>query len=85
MEAGAGRRLWTFFRSIKPHADRFIHLYYTTLTSEILVSTREHEVIVAAIADGDPVRARQAVQENWENAAIRLSKSIAALGERGVW
>lgn len=85
VEAGAGRRLLTFFRSVKPHADRFIYLYYTTLTTEILVSTREHEVIIDAIASGDAKGARRAVRENWENAAIRLSKSIAALGERGVW
>lgn len=85
VEAGAGRRLLTFFRSVKPHADRFIHLYYTTLTTEILVSTREHEVIIDAIAAGDANQARRAVQENWENAAVRLSSSIASIGERGVW
>jgi DNA-binding GntR family transcriptional regulator len=85
VESGAGRRLSAFFHAVKPHADRFIYLYYTTLTTEILVSTREHEVIVDAIAAGDPARARRAVQHNWENAAARLSKSIAALGERGVW
>jgi hypothetical protein len=25
------------------------------------------------------------VQQNWENATIRLSRSIVAVGERGVW
>jgi DNA-binding GntR family transcriptional regulator len=85
VEAGAGRRLLTFFRSVKPHADRFIYLYCTTLTTEILVSTREHAVIIDAIASGDARGARRAVRENWENAATRLSKSIAAVGERGVW
>lgn len=85
VESGAGRRLLAFFDAVKPHADRFIYLYYTTLTTEILVSTREHEVIVDAIAAGDATAARRAVQDNWENAATRLSTSIAALGERGVW
>lgn len=85
VEAGGGRRLLAFFRAAKPQADRFIYLYYTTLTTEILVSTREHEVIIESIAAGDPAAARRAVQENWENAATRLSKSIAAIGERGVW
>jgi DNA-binding GntR family transcriptional regulator len=85
VEAGAGRRLLNFFRSVKPQADRFIYLYYTTLTTEIMVSTREHDVIIDAIAAGDPTAARRAVQDNWENAATRLHKSIAALGERGVW
>lgn len=30
-------------------------------------------------------RRRRTVQDNWENAAVRLSKSIATIGERGVW
>lgn len=85
VEAGAGRRLLSFHRSVKPHADRFIHLYHTTLTSELLVSTREHKVIIDAIAAGDASGARKAVQNNWQNATVRLSKSIAAVGERGVW
>lgn len=85
VERGAGRRLARFFHAVKPHADRFIYLYYTTLTTEILVSTREHEVIIDAIAAGDATAARRAVQDNWENAAARLGTSIAALGERGVW
>jgi DNA-binding GntR family transcriptional regulator len=85
VESGAGRRLAAFFRAVKPHADRFIHLYYTTLTTEILESTREHGLIIDAIASGDPAAARRAVQENWANAADRLASSIAALGERGLW
>jgi DNA-binding GntR family transcriptional regulator len=85
VEAGAGRQLLGFFRSMKPHADRYVHLYYTTLTTEIIVSTQEHELIVAAIDTGDATAAEQAVQTNWRNAAARLAKSITALGERGVW
>jgi len=85
VEAAAGRRLLSFFRSVKPHADRFIYLYYTTLTTEIIVSTQEHEVIIDAIAAGDAAAALHAVQTNWRNAAGRLAKSITAIGERGVW
>ena len=85
VEAGARRRLLGFFRSLKPHADRFIYLYYTTLTTEIIVSTQEHEMIVGAIDAGDAAAAQRAVRTNWRNAAARLAKSIAALGERGVW
>ncbi len=82
---GAGPRLLALFRTLKPQADRCIYLYYTTLTAEIMLSTAEHDVIIEAIAAGNATAARRAVQENWENAAVRLSKSIAALGERGVW
>ena len=85
VEAGAGPRLLGFFRSVKPHADRFIYLYYTTLTTEIIVSTLEHDVIIDAIATGDAATAHEAVQTNWRNAAERLSKSISAVGERGIW
>lgn len=85
VEAGAGRRLLSFFRSVKPHADRFIYLYYTTLTTEIIVSTQEHEVIIDAIASGEATAALRAVRTNWRNAADRLAKSITVVGERGVW
>lgn len=85
VEAGAGRRLRGFHDSIKPQADRFIHLYYTTLTTEIVESTREHGLIIRCIGEGDAAGAQRAVQSNWENAAARLSTSIARLGERGVW
>ena len=85
VEAGAGRRLLSFFQSVKPHADRFIHLYYTTLTTEIIVSTQEHETIIDAIAAGNAKAALAAVQSNWLNAVDRLAKSITAVGERGVW
>lgn len=85
VEAGAGRRLLAYCRSLKPHADRFVYLYYTTLTTEIIVSMQEHELIVAAIEAGDAAAAQRAVQTNWGNAAVRLAKSIDALGERGVW
>jgi len=85
VEAGAGRRTLGVFRSLKPQADRFIHLYYTTLTTEIIVSTQEHDLTVAAIEAGDAPAALRAVQTNWRNAAVRLRKSISALGERGIW
>jgi len=85
VQAGAGRRLQSFHDLIKPQADRFIYLYHTTLTTAITVSTREHGVIITAIADGDAAGAQCAVQNNWENAAARLCTSITRLGERGVW
>lgn len=85
VEAGTGPRLRSFHDSIKPQADRFIYLYYTTLTSEIMESTREHGVIIRAIEEGDAAGAQDAVRNNWANAAVRLSTSIARFGERGVW
>lgn len=85
VEAGAGRRLLSFFRSAKPHADRCIYLYYAALTDEIIVSTEEHEQLIDAIAAGDAPAARRAVELNWRNAARRLAASMTALGDRGVW
>ncbi|MCY7378694.1 MAG: GntR family transcriptional regulator [Gemmatimonadaceae bacterium] len=83
--AGAGRRLLSFFRSAKPHADRCIYLYYAALTDDIIASTQEHEAIIDAIASGDAQAARRAVKANWRHAAQRLAKSMTAFGERGVW
>jgi DNA-binding GntR family transcriptional regulator len=85
VEAAAGPRLLAMHRAFKPQADRYVQLYYMTLGTEVLVSTQEHEQIIRAIADGDPIAARQAVQSNWENAAGRLNKSIARFGEQGRW
>lgn len=79
------QRLWSFHDSIKPQADRSIYVYHTTLTTEIIVSTGEHAVMISAIRDGDAVGAQRAVQSNWESAAARLCASIALVGERGVW
>lgn len=42
VQAGAGRQLRSFHDSITPQTDRFIHVYHTTLTTEIIVSTAEH-------------------------------------------
>jgi DNA-binding GntR family transcriptional regulator len=85
VEAAAGPRLLALHRAFKPQADRYIQLYYTTLTTEVMTSTQEHSIIIDAIARGDATGARTAVQNNWENAARRLHKSIAQFGERGIW
>ena len=85
VEAGAGPRLLALHEATKPQAERYIRLYISSLVDEISTSVGEHDVIVRRIEAGDAVGARQAVDENWENAARRLSKVIAALGERGSW
>lgn len=85
VEAAAGPRILGLHRSTKPQAERYIRLYMSALTDEILVSVREHETIVSAIEAAEPVRAREAVETNWANAASRLSTVIGELGERGGW
>ncbi len=85
VESGAGLRLLALHDATKPQAERYIRLYISSLVDEITTSVEEHDVIIQHIADGDPVAARQAVDANWSNAAVRLSKVIAALGERGRW
>ena len=69
----------------KPQAERYIRLYISALVDEITTSVEEHNVIIRRIADGDAVGAQQAVDTNWRNAAVRLAKVIASLGERGSW
>ena len=85
VESGAGPRLLALHDATKPQAERYIRLYISSLVDEITTSVEEHDVIIRHIADGDPVAARQAVDTNWSNAALRLSKVIGALGERGSW
>lgn len=78
-------RLLTLHRAIKPQVERYSRLYITALVDELPTSVKEHESIIRAIADGDAAAAQQAVETNWRNAAGRLSRVIAQLGERGSW
>ena len=85
VESGGGPRLLALHDATKPQAERYIRLYISSLVDEITTSVEEHETIILHIERGDPVAARQAVDTNWSNAALRLSKVIGTLGERGSW
>jgi DNA-binding GntR family transcriptional regulator len=85
VEAGAGPRLLALHDSIKPQAERYIHLYTNSLLGEIGRSVEEHGVIIERIAEGNADGARRAVQRNWRNAAARLERVIAVMGEHGSW
>ena len=80
-----GPRLLALHRSIKPQIERYTRLYISALVDELPTSIKEHEIIVRAIASGDALGAQRAVETNWRNAAARLSRVIAQLGERGSW
>lgn len=85
VEAGAGPRLIALHDAIKPQAERYIHLYTSSLLGEIGRSVEEHEVIIERIVSGSVTGARSAVQRNWRSAAVRIERLIAAKGERGAW
>ena len=85
VESGAGPRLLSLHDAIKPQAERYARLYVTSLVSEIVTSVSEHEVIERCIESAEPDAAQQAVENNWRNAARRLSRVIGAQGERGSW
>jgi len=85
VEDVVGPRLLALHRSIKPQIERYTRLYITVLVDELPTSIKEHEIIVRAIASGDALGAQRAVETNWRNAAGRLSRVIAQLGERGSW
>ena len=85
VEAGAGVRLRALHDAIKPQTERYVRLYVSALVDEIGKSVREHDAIVRHIRAGDPDGAQRAAQMNWRNAAERLSRVIASLGERGSW
>lgn len=85
VEAGAGPRLLALHDAIKPQAERYVRLYISALVDEIGSSIEEHDVTVRNIVEGKRDRAQRAVETNWRNAAERLRKVIAVLGERGNW
>lgn len=85
VEAGAGPRLLALHDAVKPQAERYIRLYTSALVDEIGRSVTEHETIIERIAAGSADGAQRAVERNWRNAAGRLSRVIATLGERGSW
>jgi DNA-binding GntR family transcriptional regulator len=85
VEGVIGPRLRTLHRAIKPQVERYSRLYISSLVDELPTSVQEHEVIVRAIARGEPAAAQRAVETNWRNAAGRLARVIAQHGERGSW
>lgn len=85
VEGGAGPRLIALHDAVKPQAERYVRLYTSALVDEISRSVEEHQVIVDRIEAGSPDGAQRAVLRNWRNAAGRLNRVIATLGERGSW
>lgn len=85
VDAGAGPRLIALHDAIKPQAERYIRLYVSVLLNEIGSSVVEHAATIHCIARGDAEGARAAVENNWRNAAERLSPVIAEVGDREDW
>lgn len=85
VEEIVGPRLLALHRAIKPQSERYTRLYVNVLLDELPTSVKEHDEIIRGIAAGNPVAAQAAVETNWRNAAHRLERLIAALGERGNW
>ena len=83
--AGAGPRLTTLHRAVRPQSERYVRLYLSAFTDEIHHSVSEHDAIIEAIEAGRPGEAKEAVLQNWRNAGERLSAVIDRLGERGTW
>jgi DNA-binding GntR family transcriptional regulator len=85
VEGGGGARIRALHAAIKPQGERYIRLYISALVDEIGTSVDEHDVTIREIEAGHPDRAQLAVRTNWRNAADRLARVIAHLGERGAW
>ena len=85
VEAAAGPRLRALHDAVKPQAERYERLYVSLLSRGIAPSVSEHRAIVRSIGVGDADAAQRAVQTNWRNAAARLGRVIATVGERGQW
>jgi len=85
VESGARPRLLGLHDSIKPQAERYIRVYISVLTDQIPISVKEHQAIIEAIDAAEPEVAQRAIEQNWRNAAKRLSRVIEDVGERGSW
>jgi DNA-binding GntR family transcriptional regulator len=85
VERIAGPRLVALHRAIKPQVERYARLYVSVLLDQLPTSVKEHSVIIRAITNGNPDAAQRAVENNWQNAAVRLARIIAESGERGIW
>jgi DNA-binding GntR family transcriptional regulator len=78
-----GARVRMLYDAIKPQADRYALMYTYALYDQIGTSAAEHDVIIAAIADGDADAAQHAADANWRNAAERFRSFIDVAGEFG--
>jgi len=85
VEGAGGPRLLALHDAIKPQSERYVRLYISSLVDEIDTSVAEHAAIIRHIEAGEPLAAQAAVDTNWRNAAGRLGRVIASLGERGSW
>jgi DNA-binding GntR family transcriptional regulator len=80
---GGGPRTRALLDSLRPQLDRYARLYTRSYQDRVTESLEEHDVIVLAIASGDPERARCAVQDNWRRGAHQLIQRIGTRGEIG--
>jgi len=85
VEHVVGPRLRALHRSTKPQIERYVRLYVNVLIDTLPTSVKEHDVIIDAIARGNAEAAQRAVETNWRNAAVRLTRMIGQHGERGIW
>lgn len=85
INAAGGPRLRRLHRSIKLQIERYARAYIGVLVPALRDSVAEHDVIIKAIAAGEPKAAQDAVETNWYNATDRLIRTIGRFGEKGTW
>jgi DNA-binding GntR family transcriptional regulator len=85
VDAASGPRLKMLHAAVKPQAERYERLYVSYLSGEMLTSVDEHELILDQIGAGKAEAAKEAVHQNWCNAALRMGRVIERVGERGRW
>lgn len=74
---GAGKRVASMRRAVKPQTQRYIRTYLPAIIHRLEESVKEHDNIIAAIEAGDETAADKAVRKNWGNASKRLGKAMA--------
>ncbi|MHA1543609.1 MAG: GntR family transcriptional regulator [Alphaproteobacteria bacterium] len=74
---GAGRRVASMRRAVKPQTQRYIRTFLPAIIQRLEESVKEHDDIITAIEKGDETGADKAVRKNWGKASRRLGQAMA--------
>lgn len=85
VDVAAGPRLRTMLEALHPQMERYGRAYTGASILQFDDSLKEHDVIIAAIREGDADAAEESTSLNWRNGADRYRRTVELHGERGKW
>jgi DNA-binding GntR family transcriptional regulator len=81
VDVGAGARLRAELGSLQPQAERYGRAYTGASLRDFHQSLEEHDLIIAAIRDGDADAAERTTRTNWYNGAERYRRVVDGADE----